>query len=85
MKINMLLKTDEFIEAGFPEHQAKMLARNLAIAGETDLRLIATKEHIQNLEFAITSGFKRLKNVVYLFGTILTLLHGYFVLQVLVY
>jgi len=85
MKINMLLKTDEFIEAGFPEHQAKMLARNLALAGETDLRLIATKEHILNLEFAITSGFKRLKNAVYLFGTILTLLHGYFVLKVLIY
>ena len=85
MKINMLLKTDEFIEAGFPEHQAKILARNLAIAGETDVRLIATKEHIQNLEFAIISGFKRLKNVVYLFGTLLTVLHGYFVLKVLVY
>ena len=81
----MLLKTDEFIEAGFPEHQAKILARNLAIAGETDVRLIATKEHIQNLEFAIISGFKRLKNVVYLFGTLLTVLHGYFVLKVLVY
>jgi hypothetical protein len=85
MKINMLLKTDEFIEAGFPEHQAKMLARNLALAGETDLRLIATKEHIQNLEFAITSGFKRLKNVVYLFGTVLTALLFFFVLKVVVY
>jgi hypothetical protein len=85
MKINMLLKTNEFIEAGFPEHQATLLARNLAIAGETDLRLIATKEHIQNLEVAITSGFRRLKNVVYLFGTIISMLLGLFILKVVIY
>ena len=39
----MLLKTDEFIEAGFPEHQAKMLARNLALAGETTYALSQLK------------------------------------------
>lgn len=85
MKINMLLKTNEFINAGFPEDQAKLLAHNLAIAGETDLRLIASREHIQNLEIAITSGFKRLKNVVYLFGTLITVILGIFVFKVAVY
>lgn len=85
MKINMTLKTNEFVEAGFPEKQAKLLARNLAIAGETDVRLVATKEHIQNLEVAITLGFKRLKNVIYLFGIIITALLGLFIFKVAVY
>ena len=85
MKIDMILKKTEFAEAGFPEHQATLIARNLAIAGETDMRLIATKEHIQNLEVAITLGFKRLKNTVYLFGTIITALLGLFIFKVAVY
>lgn len=85
MKIDMSLKKVEFTEAGFPEHQATLIARNLAIAGETDVRLIASKEHIQNLEVAITLGFKKLKNAIYLFGTIITGLLGIFIFKVAVY
>ena len=43
------------------------------------------KRQLVAIEFAVIDGFNRLKNIVYLFGALIAILLGVFVLKVAIY